>query len=289
MNTPTPSITVNVDLTNPGQFFACCGLLELADRLWPGAEGWFDEEEQLCIAVDPDAEASSTDLITSLIDCSIVNTMTKVQLHRLKELKAKKKNLGSQEATEKKSLEKRWREEAIILPAPFSLRIDWFLDKYADGSRFKTWAGQQSVIDIARAMKASMESDEWRCLESDQWLSRPAENGGVPFNFDSNLGPQSSSIDVGYSLDALRIPALTRPLIELGAFIGLQRFRPTQIGKENLYRYRAWRLPLGVELAAVAASTDLLLSESSAYDFRLLYRTKYLKSFLPATPVGVTP
>ncbi len=24
--------------TNPGQFFACCGLLELADRLWPGAE-----------------------------------------------------------------------------------------------------------------------------------------------------------------------------------------------------------------------------------------------------------
>ena len=34
-------IRVNVDPTNPGQFFACCGLLELADRLWPGAEGWF--------------------------------------------------------------------------------------------------------------------------------------------------------------------------------------------------------------------------------------------------------
>ena len=27
-------IRVSVDLTNPGQFFACCGLLELADRLW---------------------------------------------------------------------------------------------------------------------------------------------------------------------------------------------------------------------------------------------------------------
>jgi len=33
---PPPSITVTVDVTNPGQFFACCGLLELADRLWPG-------------------------------------------------------------------------------------------------------------------------------------------------------------------------------------------------------------------------------------------------------------
>ena len=42
MTNPEPTIRVNVDVTNPGQFFACCGLLELADRLWPGAEGWFD-------------------------------------------------------------------------------------------------------------------------------------------------------------------------------------------------------------------------------------------------------
>ena len=30
------SIRIAVDPTNPGQFFACCGLLELADRLWSG-------------------------------------------------------------------------------------------------------------------------------------------------------------------------------------------------------------------------------------------------------------
>jgi CRISPR-associated protein Csx14 len=41
--TITPSFSVHVDPTNPGQFFACCGLLELADRLWQGAEGWFDK------------------------------------------------------------------------------------------------------------------------------------------------------------------------------------------------------------------------------------------------------
>src|SRR5271168_908987 len=46
MSDPTPSITVAVDPTNPGQFFACCGLLELADRLWPGAEGLFGEGGQ---------------------------------------------------------------------------------------------------------------------------------------------------------------------------------------------------------------------------------------------------
>ena len=36
------SIRIHVDPTNPGQFFACCGLLELADRLWGFAEGWFE-------------------------------------------------------------------------------------------------------------------------------------------------------------------------------------------------------------------------------------------------------
>src|SRR5688572_7628840 len=47
MSLPEPTIRVPVDPTNPGQFFACCGLLELADRLWPqtndrqAAEGWF--------------------------------------------------------------------------------------------------------------------------------------------------------------------------------------------------------------------------------------------------------
>jgi len=33
------SIRINVAPTNPGQFFACCGLLELADRLWPERRG----------------------------------------------------------------------------------------------------------------------------------------------------------------------------------------------------------------------------------------------------------
>jgi hypothetical protein len=29
MSETTSTISVNVDVTNPGQFFACCGLLEL--------------------------------------------------------------------------------------------------------------------------------------------------------------------------------------------------------------------------------------------------------------------
>ncbi len=50
MTMPTPGISINVDLTNPGQFFACCGLLELTHRLRPGVEGWFEDSRFLITA-----------------------------------------------------------------------------------------------------------------------------------------------------------------------------------------------------------------------------------------------
>jgi len=49
MNTLAPSFSVSVDVTNSGQFFACCGILELAHRLWPGAEGWFDKYRSMFV------------------------------------------------------------------------------------------------------------------------------------------------------------------------------------------------------------------------------------------------
>ena len=64
MTNPEPSIRVNVDPTNPGQFFACCGFLELADRLWRGAEGWFEEPREFCIA------AGGVDLADLIADVS---------------------------------------------------------------------------------------------------------------------------------------------------------------------------------------------------------------------------
>src|SRR3954471_22547111 len=85
MNNGTPEITVPVDYTNPGQFFACCGLLELADRLWPGVEGWF-ADGQFCI----DASGSATDLFGTLAECHITNTMTEVQHARFREITAMK-------------------------------------------------------------------------------------------------------------------------------------------------------------------------------------------------------
>jgi CRISPR-associated protein Csb3 len=296
MSEPNPAMRVALDPTNPGQFFACCGLLELADRLWHGAEGWFDlSRTAFCLRpMDQNVEASAERLIAELSRCRLTNTMTEEQVHRLEELarmKAKEREKTPGLDDEKKALERRWREDPILLHAPFNLRLDWFLDDRAGGDRFKTWAGQQSVIDITAAMKRPITDGHWAGVPPERWLGLPAGDDSLPFNFDSNLSGQASAIDLGFSADPLksidpeRMRVHTRPLTELGAFIGLQRFRPFAVSGENRYRFWLWPHALPPEVACAAACGMIGLPNSRGYEFRLLYRTKYLKSFLPAIPI----
>lgn len=284
------AITIELDAANPGHFFACCGLLELAGRRWPDTEGWFSGGD-FCMAPHCEiADCSTKSLIDGLAQCEIRNTVSSAEVQRrnlLKALGAKK--LTARESLEKKELEKLWRESPLILGSPFDLRVDWFLDDLAGGSRFKTWAGQQSVIDIALAMQravahsASSEQDLAGCL---LWES---DDRSVPFNFDSNLGPQSSSLDVGYSLDALRLSTRLRPVIELAAFVGLQRFRPNPVkDRANEYSYRSWTEPQSASVASAIAYGIVGAPSVTEYRFSLLFRTKYLKSFLPATRIGAS-
>ncbi len=280
-----PNIEIPVDLTNPGQFFACCGLLELADRLWPGAEGRFDNDHFLIMGPP---ECSLRALLKALTESTVANTMTPVQNARLEELSAMTKK--QREATpgledEKKLLESLRRELPIVLAGAVSFRVDWFCDELAGGSRFKTWAGQQSVLDIARAMHGGIAG---ATKDSDSSLWSNARGIGLPFNFDSDLGGQGSALDIGFSFDPLagseatRIEGTCKPALELLCFVGLQRFRPREIPRENRFVYAAWRSPLSPSVASTVACGAVNVGDNLLHEFKLLYRTKYLKSFLPA-------
>src|SRR6476646_6115922 len=72
------SIHVVMDPANPGQFFACCGLLELADRLWPGAEGWF-AGHHFGIACG----GNLGELLQRLSAATVKSSLTDAQLKRL--------------------------------------------------------------------------------------------------------------------------------------------------------------------------------------------------------------
>jgi CRISPR-associated protein Csb3 len=83
-------IRVSVDPTNPGQFFACCGLLELADRLWPDSEGGFEAGGFCLWPKATNGNASAEELLNQLVGCALTNTMTPEQVIRLDELAAMK-------------------------------------------------------------------------------------------------------------------------------------------------------------------------------------------------------
>lgn len=277
------SIRINVNTNNPGQFLACCGLMELANRLWPGVEAWF-EPPQFCIACD----GSLGQLLDAFADCLMTNTMTDVQHARFKEITAmavKDRKAVPGVEDEAKELDRLLRESHIIFGSPFYITLDWFSDSLAGGSRFKTWAGRQSVLDIASSMKDILKGTDWR---NEDCLSFSASDCGLPFNFDSDLGAQGGAIDVGFSFDPLagsaltRIAPMARPVLELLAFVGLQRFRPEEIKGENRFLYTVWNRPLAIEVASPAVCGALPVVGANRFEFRLLYRTKYLKSFLPA-------
>src|SRR5262249_27028549 len=111
MNTqsPQPAIHIDVDLTNPGQFFACCGLLEIASRLAAQVEGRF---ENGCFVLS--GSNALKGLLSAIRDARLVPLETDVPT-----------------------------TSPLLLPAPIDLCLNWWLDGRAGGSMFKTWAGQQ--------------------------------------------------------------------------------------------------------------------------------------------------
>ena len=280
---PIPTIAIDLNTANPGQFFACCGLFELANKVWNGAEAWF-EGSRFCIQCEGDLST----LLNHIAGCELTNTMSDQEHSRFRELELMSKmQRGSIRANEEyDDLCKKRRERPIVLKAPFHLAIDWFVDDLAGGSRFKTWAGQQGVLEIASKMKTALDCVEWR---NEQCLSFTKHGCGLPFNFDSDLGAQGGANDIGFSFDAIAGNAMTRfeqparPALELLAFVGLQRFRPAEEGRA--YRYLAWNRPLPINIAFAAACTAIPFSGAQKFEFKLLYRTKYLKSFLPAVPI----
>lgn len=286
-------VTLSIDVTNPGQFFACCGLLELGDRLWPGIHGCFERNVFVLLAPTETSQASATGVLDALAHCTLANTVHPEQMARLGALSAIKgaERAGRPELeAQPQSVEKLRREGPVVLQAPFHLRLDWFQDDRAGGSWLKTWAGRQSVLEIASSMKQAIEAPDWRAADPAEWFTKAVRGCGLPFNFDSDLGGQGSALDIGFSFDPLtasaatRIESCVRPCLELLAFIGLQRFRPRRSMRGNHYNYCTWKQPLPPELAAPAACGMLPVAAEQSFEFRLLYRTKYLKSFLPAIP-----
>jgi CRISPR-associated protein Csb3 len=257
------TIRVRVDPTNPGQFFACCGILELADRLWGGAEGWFEHGH---FTVDAGA-AGLPELLTSYKG---------LVADGLRECDDVDPGEDDEEGDD---------TEPLVVPLPAPLRLDWWTDK-----SLKTWAGSMKARVVFGAMTHAIDASCADPLNDARVVfeSKPGGKKGKkrePFYFDARRGANAHPLDVGFAPDPLKMTALAFPAVESLCLVGLQRFRPAPVGTPRVFRYFTWEQPMPVALAAVAACGVLAGCARIAYSFENAFRTdqKKHKGYLPAT------
>lgn len=291
MNAFPSRFSICIDLLNPGHFFGCCGLLELAHRFWRGAEGWFDEST-FCIRI-PESSATLAGLIEALRSCEIAG-LTTGERHERDALEAESresKKRGEKLSTEKDArrveLGQLAREGKIDISSPFNLVLDWWQSD--DGERApKTWAGRQENYKVAVAAQNSLlsDSDPRNLFDHGAVLRTPEGKTVEPFYFDARRF--AHPLDAGFSLDVQGSETIAHPAVELLTLIALQRFRPRPSSVKWSYEYFTWAEPLPAPVAGAVTSGAIGIYPRRLFRFPLLFRDdqKRYKAFGIATPIG---
>lgn len=290
MSNPEPNITVNVDVTNPGQFFACCGLLELADRVWPGTEGWFESYDQFALSTGN--RANSLELLCkSLIGGTLAPLLPEDELNKLiqlakrkSDLKKSRKSLSEAEEKERKRLNSKRIASGFCLGPPFNLRVDWWLVENCDADHLKTWAGQQAIMEIADAMKTALPVTQGDAIFEIEKVIRDQSDGKAkaPLSFDA--GRVGTAQDIGYSPDKIGQAITCCVWTEFLTLIALQRFA-LKPDSNDFFTYHVWQKPLPACVAAIAVKGFLPQLAGCEGRFRLAGRdsgNRY-KAFQQAT------
>ncbi|KAB2930580.1 MAG: type I-U CRISPR-associated protein Cas8c [Leptonema illini] len=276
-----PQIRIAVNPTNPGQFFACCGLLELADRLWKGAEGWFENDgKEFCVRA-PNRDASLSNLLTAA---------KTIQL-QISDDETEEDNNEDDEDSQADGSES--GIQPIQIASPVNLVLDWWADK-----SLKTWAGSMNATKIFLAMCGAIDSDNEAPLDQAAVVYDTSDKSNAskktttkqkarePFYFDARRGSNAWSIDVGFSADAIKtsqnLSTVAYPVVESLAMIGLQRIRPISTEKARVFDYYIWSTALPVTVVAVAVSGHM--NNKTGFRFENSFRTtqKKHKAFNPA-------
>lgn len=263
------SVVVELDPTNPGHFFAACGLMELASR---GCKvpilARFDGPTFVV-----DTQRTLTELLCGLVEGGL--RIIKPQDDGEDDDDA---NDGGSEAA---------APIEVGTSPPFT--VDWWQDP-RHGRKLKLWAGSMNGPRIAQAMLCAIADpalhtakifDHATVVTDPENPSKKVE----PFYFDARRGDNANSRDVGFAPNDLKLETLAFPAVEILCFIGLQRFRPLpapQGGRRRLFDYWTWSEWLPILVAPSVACGMVQLPNTKQYQFESWFRTDKLKAFKPA-------
>jgi len=265
MTPDQPNISIKVDVANPGQFFACCGLLELADRLWPSGEvlGRFIPRrfDRSSFHISAKLAFSTRDVIHGLLR----STRRPVDPYQI--------IMGSNG----KPVTDPLKIAPVEFAEPTRLRISWWLDEVAgQQSDFKTWSAHKTshglLDELAAAVSISDVTDE----------SLLQLRVGMTSRLGLDARSSWNTLDTGFSPNDQNLPVDTYAATELLAAIGLETFRPATDGEG--FRYASWSLPLPVGVARAVASGCSGEFVDTRFRFHIRARGKF-KSFTQASPL----
>ena len=237
---PQPTITIGVDLRNPGQFFACCGLLELAHRVW-GCEslGWFENTHFCLHAPGQTKEDANQQLMEVLRETTFV------------------------------AVDENDSGSPIIanMAGICEYRVDWWL-KAVHGASLRTWGNGTSYKLLSSLCTEGIQAEDII-----SGFGHTAKMTGR-----LSVDPRSSwtALDAGFSPNDQSFTVATFPLVEFLAGIGLQRNRPVLYKKR--WGYTAWKSPLPSQLVPTAGQI-LPAAKTVSYSFELAQRGQMTRYF----------
>jgi CRISPR-associated protein Csb3 len=259
---PGSTIRVEVDVSNPGQFFACCGLVELAEKIWhTDLLCWFSDHEFLiCTA--------------SCKPCpeSLEHLLRHVATEKVEQIDPNDETASP-----------------LYIAGHADLRLDWWCDGESASRALRTWAGSQSCYRIATAMRSAIGVASVTLAECFSYsvvvrdLNAP-DKKVEPFYFDSRRGARPFSRDIGFAPDALKMTTPAYPVVEYLCLVGLQRCRPRPTQRQRLFDYFTWDATLPVVCLPTAVCGLLPAVGSRGFRFESAFRTdqRKHKAFSPA-------
>lgn len=216
--------TVRLDPQNPGQYYACCGLLEMCEQISPGCRAYFEPGDTSRSATFNVIAPADVDLsrCMKILREATISVLAEVGEHAVHPVRIAHGDFN------------------IVL----SFWLDWVgLKKTA----LKLWAGQQSGDGIVKDMKSH--------LPSPQLADAGLFEHGAPLKGRFGIDPRAAwlPIDCGFSPNELNQEVHTYPPVELLGAIGLQQFTLTPARKRDGYSYTIWTTPLqSIEARAVS-------------------------------------
>ncbi len=255
-------LRIPLDPCNPGQFYACCGLIELFDITGAQTLSNFEvnwrrpREATFVLASEASLELSA-----------ITQAMREAEYKLLPRPEAQDK------APDKDSI-------APSLVAIFGKKIvlDWWLECFWHRAcSLKCWAGQvttQKLVSILPPLLAD---------------NNVSFDDGVLTTTRFGIDPRSAwvALSLGYSPNAQGQDSRTYPVVELLGAFGLQGFRPAGSRAEG-FTYYLWLNPLPRSVARSVCARAWPGCESAAYRFSLGGRGKSYKYFSFAEPLTLS-